>query len=52
MAKKISPMKTSDVYKQIRKPMPAPSQVMGERKRKNAYRRTEKHKTDFRDFSP
>lgn len=36
----------------VRKPMPPPSQVMGERKRKNAYRRKEKFKTDFLQDSP
>jgi len=40
-------MKTSELFRQIRKPMPRPSQIVGERKRKNAYNRKEKHKKNF-----
>lgn len=35
----------------IRKPMPQPSLVMGEGKRKNLYKRKEKFKSDWRSFS-
>jgi hypothetical protein len=42
-------MKTAEIFRLIRKPMPRPVQVLGERKRKNAYNRKEKHKKNFED---
>lgn len=46
---KLTPMKFSDLHKQTRKPVAPPSQILGEHKRKNAYKRREKHKKNFED---
>lgn len=35
-------MKASDLYKKMRKPVAPPSQILGEGKRKNLYKRREK----------
>lgn len=44
---KLSRMKIADLYAKIRKPMPQPSLVMGERKRKNAYKRRDKFRKEI-----
>ena len=36
------PMNAIDLFNSVRKPMPRPSEVLGEKKRKNAFKRREK----------
>jgi len=42
-------MKTAELFRSIRKPMPRPSQILGEVKRKNRYKRNDKHRKNFVD---
>ena len=42
-------MKTHEIFRSIRKPLPPRTQITDEHKRKNRYKRNDKHKKNFVD---